>query len=189
MAATLGLVKGGSALMRKGIKTVTKGIMAPGAKIGQVQKLGLNITEESFKINWKNPDITARGMQYENFVAEELKPQGIARLAPNTNTFDAFNPISGHAVSIKSLNTQTPARIADPRQMEHLLNRYVTKTKGFKGISETKLQYEITKNQVLSSEIRVGVPKETTMDQWLSLQKSAIKAEQEGIKITFGVGK
>jgi hypothetical protein len=38
-------------------------------------------------------------------------------------------------------------------------------------------------------EIHIGVPKKTTLDQWLAMQQSAIKAEQQGVKITFGVEK
>ena len=38
-------------------------------------------------------------------------------------------------------------------------------------------------------EIRVGVPKETTMEQWQVLQRSAERAEKDGVKITFGVEK
>ena len=189
LAATFGVVKGGSALLKKGISAVAKGFMAPGVSVRQIRKLGVNVVEEGFNVNWKNPDITMRGMQYENFVAEELKQQGVSRLAPNTNTFDAFNPIFGHAISIKSLNTQTPARLADPRQMEHLLNSYVRKTKGFKGIPESVRQYKIMPSDIKIPEIRVGVPKETTMDQWLALQRSAMKAEQQGVKITFGIEK
>ena len=110
---------------------------------------------------------------------QSLKKQGL---------FDAFNRRTGHAVSIKSLDTQTAARILDPRQIEHTVDSYVRKVKNFKGIGRTQKQEAIGIEKVLSSEIRIGVPKETNMDQWLSLQKSAMKAEQQGVKITFGVG-
>ena len=183
MAATWGVFKGGSALLRKGISKFARQGLSP----AKVRKLELNLVEEEFKVNWKNPDITARGMQYEDLVVPELEKSGTMRLAPNTNTFDAFNRRTGHAVSIKSLDTQTAARILDPRQIEHTVDSYVRKVKNFKEIKGTYKQIAITKDKVLSSEIRIGVPKETNMDQWLSLQKSAMKAEQQGVKITFGV--
>ncbi len=87
------------------------------------------------------------------------------------------------------MDTQTPARLAAPRQIEHLPNSYVRKVKNFKGIDPTLKQFAISKNKVLSPEIRVGVPKQTTMEQWLVVQKSAINAEKQGVKITFGVEK
>lgn len=186
MVATWGIYKGSSALGRKIFSQIVRKGLAP----SKIRDLGLNVVEEKFKLNWKNPDVFARGMEYEDLVVPELEKAGISRLAPNTNTFDAFNKISGHAVSIKSLNTQTPAKLLDPKQLEYAMDSYVRKVKGVKIIPETKAQrFEIKRSDVLSSEIRIGVPKATNMDQWLSLQKSAMKAEKQGIKITFGIEK
>ncbi len=190
MAAFGYIGKGVVAGVKTGGRLALKALSRTPATNAQLEKLGLKIARENFKVDWKNPDVTQRGLQYEDFVAKEVSEQGFARLAPNTNTFDAFNPISGHALSIKSLDTQTPARLADPRQIEHLLDAYVRKTKNFRGIKPTQAQkLPVMKGDVQVSEIRVGVPKETTMEQWLAMQRSAIKAEQQGAKITFGVGK
>ena len=190
VALTAGICKGGSGIVKKAINFAKKGVVSSRVSISQVKKLGLNVIEEPFKLKWKNPDITARGLIYEDLVMPELEKSGATRLAPNTNTFDAFNRRTGHAISVKSLDTQTRARLIDPRQMEHLLNRYVNKMQNFKGIKETKNQlFKITPDMVKSSEIRVGVPRETTMEQWQALQRSVVKAEQQGVKITFGVEK
>jgi hypothetical protein len=70
--------------------------------------------------------------------------------------------------------------------MEYLLNSYVEKVKRFKQFPFEGTR--VTREHIRLSEVRVGVPKETTLEQWLVMQRSAIKAEQQGIKITFGVG-
>jgi hypothetical protein len=164
------------------------GVKASGTPISQVRKLGLNVVEEKFKINWQNPNIMARGMEYENAVVKELEATGFTRLAPNTNTFDAFNIKTGHAVSIKSLDTGTMARVADPKQIEYLIDSYVGKVKGFSGIRGTEKQFRISVPDVKIPEIRIGVPKETILEQWKAMTRSAVKAGQQGVKITFGVG-
>jgi hypothetical protein len=87
------------------------------------------------------------------------------------------------------LDTRTPARLANPKQIEYLLNSYVKKVKEFKGIKESAKQFKITPENVKFSEIRVGVPKDTTLEQWRVMQNSAIKAEQQGVRITFGIEK
>ena len=75
MAATWGVFKGGSALVRKGVSKFARQGLSP----AKVRKLGLNVVDEEFKVNWKNPDITARGMQYENLVVPELEKAGTVR--------------------------------------------------------------------------------------------------------------
>jgi hypothetical protein len=187
MAATLGIIKCGSSIVKAGGKALWKAVTKTPASTQQLEKLGLNISKENFKIDWKNPDVMNRGMQYENLVVNELETQGFLRLAPNTNTFDAFNLKTGHAVSIKSLDTQTSARLKNLKQIEYLMNSYVRKVKNFSGIKESAKQFKITPESVEISEIRIGVPKDTTLEQWLTMQKSATKAEQQGVKITFGV--
>lgn len=124
MAATWGIYKGGTGIGKKIVSFAKKGFVGSRVPISQVRKLGLNVVEESFRLEWKNPDITSRGLIYEDLVMPELEGTGAMRLAPNTNTFDAFNRRTGHAISVKSLDTQTHARLIDPRQMEHLLNSY-----------------------------------------------------------------
>jgi hypothetical protein len=192
MVIMCGFVKCGKAAVKSGVKSgvkmVAKGFKgSSGVATSQIKKWGLNVAEEKFKINWKQPDIMARGLEYESAVVKELEATGLTKLPPNTNTFDMYNFETQHALSIKSLNTQTPARLADPRQIEYLMNSYGKDVKEFKGISKGLIPIE--PSEIKLPEIRIGVPKETTLDQWLTMQRSAINAERQGIKITFGIEK
>lgn len=59
--------------------------------------------------------IYEQGMSYEDAVARTLPSH--ARLPKNFKTFDFYDRATGTAISVKTLNTTTPAKVADPKQI------------------------------------------------------------------------
>jgi hypothetical protein len=186
MAATFGIIKGGTAAIRSGIKMVARGFKGSGIPIAQVKKLGLNVVEGGKgRINW-NAEFKSRGLGYEEQVCKAEFSE-LTRTPVNAETFDAFHFGTGHGVSIKSIKTTSPGYLADPRRVRYVIDSYIDDIVKFKGINrkigDGRLdRFLVTPELVKSKEIYIGVEKETTLEQFLEIQKSAIKAKSNNIK-------
>lgn len=143
----------------------------------QAQRFGAKIVA-SKKLTglFKEPDIMARGMRYENYVAGELS----GRLKPGHPVFDFFNRNTGLAVSVKSMDTQTAARLADPTQVYKTLRGNINKA-----INYTGIRGNITKAEILSRELRVGVPLETNQAQWQQILRAIEYGKSNGVRVVI----
>jgi Possible hemagglutinin (DUF637). len=132
-------------------------------------------------ITW-GKGIHSQGMPWENYLSS-LFAEG-SRLPKNFKTFDYFERFTGLASSAKTLNTMTPARIAQPRQTYSSLKKYIddaAKFTGYKlGTSKVKA------GDIITRELHLAVPQNTTITQWGELLKAAQYAQTKGIvlKIT-----
>jgi hypothetical protein len=58
----------------------------------------------------------------------------------------------------------------------------------FREINRTNPEvFKVKKEMLKSTELYIGIEKETTLDQFLEIQKSAIKAKDNGIKFTLKI--
>lgn len=117
-----------------------------------------------------------------------MREDNFTKLPPGTKVFDAFNYQTKPGINLKTLNTQTPARLSDPRKIGYQTNRHVKDVKKFKGIHHRRCK-SVDKADILTSELYIVVPKETTYEQWLEIAKAVKKGEEQGIKFTFWKGK
>jgi filamentous hemagglutinin len=118
-----------------------------------------------------------RGVEYENHVAKGI-PEGW-RLKPNHPTFDFYDKVSGKAVSVKSLDTQTAPRLADPTQIYKSIRQNVNKARDYAGGERAVF----TKNQILSRELHIGVPVQTNKTQWQHIQRAIQYGKDNGVAI------
>ncbi|CNH65979.1 Possible hemagglutinin (DUF637) [Yersinia thracica] len=70
------------------------------------------VNQSTTGIKW-GQGISQQGMPWENYVGTQLPAD--ARLPKNFKTFDYYNPISRTAISVKTLDTTTAGRVANPR--------------------------------------------------------------------------
>jgi hypothetical protein len=140
------------------------------------QRYGARVTDKLPGL-FKNPDVMTRGMMYENHVAKKLPQEW--RLQPNHPTFDFYDPKTLKAVSVKSLDTQTAARLADPTQIYKSIRQNVNKAVNYTGGEYT----QFTKDQILSRELHIGIPVQTNKMQWQEIQKAIQYGKEKGVNV------
>jgi hypothetical protein len=102
-------------------------------------------------------------------------------LNATATTYDFWNPDTGMATSAKTLDTTTPASIANPELLYSSLQRNINAIIDFNGyqLSGTSLQ----PGDILSSELRVAVPEDTTLAQWQQINRAVQYGTDNGINV------
>ena len=148
-------------------------VMANGAPV---------VSRATTGIEW-GKGIQAQGMSWENYLASQL-PAG-SRLPANFRTFDFFEETSGLAISAKTLDTTTAAKLANPRQVYSSLKTNIDDVVKFK---EARIgEQTLNSSQIASREVHVAVPKATIPAQWVEINKAAQYAEGLGVKLKVTV--
>ena len=156
------------------VKTVSVGIKKT---IGSTANIK-SVTAAETGIKW-GEGIKGQGMPWEDFVGNEL-PAG-SRLPENFKTFDYYDRITKNAVSVKTLDTTTAAKLANPKQIYNTLKNYIDKVANFK---EYKLKdVKITNSDIMSREIRLAVPAATTKAQWQHISNAIDYGKSRGVKL------
>uniref|UniRef100_UPI001B80C585 endonuclease toxin domain-containing protein n=1 Tax=Andreprevotia chitinilytica TaxID=396808 RepID=UPI001B80C585 len=112
--------------------------------------------------------IKGQGMPWEDYLETQL-PAG-SRLPPNFKTFDFFDQETGIATSAKTLDTTTPAKIANPSQVYSSLKGNIDAVVKFK--DATLAGRELSEADIAVRELQVAVPKGTTAAQWEQINKA-----------------
>ncbi|WP_420998498.1 hypothetical protein ACKI2N_032010 [Cupriavidus sp. 30B13] len=123
--------------------------------------------------------IQGQGMPWENYLADQL-PAG-SRLPPNFKTFDFFDRMEGVAISAKTLDTTTVARLAKPEQIYTSLKANVDATASFEGY--TLRGVSLYADDVAARQLRVAVPERTTAPQWQQIQRAIDYGQSKGVQI------
>ena len=139
------------------------------------------VSREEIGMSW-GKGIQRQGMPFEDYVGRSMAAE--FRLPPNTKTFDYFNPIGQHAISVKTLDTTTASRLADPTKIYGTLKRYVDKVADFEkaGLGAGRA---LTKSMVGSREIVLGIPVKTNPIQWEKINRAIQYGERQGV--TFNI--
>ncbi|HFC6123740.1 TPA: hemagglutinin, partial [Neisseria meningitidis] len=133
-------------------------------KTADVQRNILSQSEVGIK--W-GKGIEGQGMPWEDYVGKGLSAN--ARLPKNFKTFDYFDRGTGTAISAKTLDTQTTARLSKPEQLYSTMKGYIDKTVNFKSyeLSGVPLRADMIKQR----EIHLAIPAQTNKEQRLQLQR------------------
>ncbi|CNH85164.1 Uncharacterised protein [Yersinia pekkanenii] len=118
-------------------------------------------------------------MPWENYVGTQLLAD--TRLPKNFKTFDYYNPISRTAISVKTLDTTTAARVANPRQIYSSLKGNIDVVASFK-------TYELSGRRlnsamITSREVQLAVPINTTKAQWTEINRAIEYGKNHGVKV------
>jgi filamentous hemagglutinin len=127
--------------------------------------------------------INAQGMPFEEFVAGQM-PAG-TRLPPNFKTFDFYDPSTGSAVSVKTLDTMTPSRIVNPQQVYSSLKTSVDAAAGFTEYSLSGKN--LNASDIQSREVQVAVPPTTNELQWAQIKRAVDYAATKGVTLNVKV--
>jgi filamentous hemagglutinin len=143
-----------------------------------------DITEPYLEVPMKyGQGINAQGMPFEEFVAGQM-PAG-TRLPPNFKTFDFYDPSTGSAVSVKTLDTMTPSRIVNPQQVYSSLKTSVDAAAGFTEYSLSGKN--LNASDIQSREVQVAVPPTTNELQWAQIKRAVDYAATKGVTLNVKV--
>jgi filamentous hemagglutinin len=129
--------------------------------------------------------IKQQGYAWEDYLAKQMDAR--ARLPKNFKTFDFFDRTTGTAISAKTLNTQTTARLVEPKQIYYSLKRNVDKAAGFKDWSLSGA--EVFAKDIKVRKLEVAIPSGTGRPQLQQIQKAIKYGEQQGINMNITVVK
>nr|WP_283250820.1 hemagglutinin repeat-containing protein [Enterobacter asburiae] len=103
-----------------------------------------------------------QGMPWEDYVGSSLPSS--ARLPQNFKTFDYYDVSTKTAVSAKSLDTQTMAKLANPNQIYSSIKGNIDAAAKFD--TYTLSRKTIDSSMIANREVQLAVPATTTKTQW-----------------------
>ncbi|GFM38030.1 hypothetical protein DSM19430T_27140 [Desulfovibrio psychrotolerans] len=135
-------------------------------------------------IQW-GKGIQGQGMPFENYIASLLPAE--TRLPANFKTFDFFDVETGLATSVKTLDTATAAKIANPSQVYYSLKSNVDAAANFS--YARMLEAEVKAAQIVARELKVAIPDNTTPAQWMEINKAIQYGQSKGVTVMITVVK
>ncbi len=150
----------------------------PGTTENGAKGIGGTVDRGTTGIEW-GKGIQGQGMPWENYLSSQL-PAG-SRLPPNFKTFDFFDNASGVAISAKTLDTTTMAKIANPSQVYSSLKGNIDATVKFTEYSLGRTT--LSSSQITARELQVAIPKGTTTAQWEQINRAVQYGQSKGVNV------
>jgi hypothetical protein len=149
---------------------------------GKVEgSVGKIVSNKDIGVKWVggNP----QGTPFEMFVGTTLPVD--AKLPVNFKTFDYFDGSVGKAISVKTLDTLTPAKVANPDQIYSSLKKNIDDMIDFTGhrLSDRR----ITPNMIKTKELQVGIPYGTTKEGLEQIKRAIDYAKINNINVVITV--
>jgi filamentous hemagglutinin family protein len=145
---------------------------------GGPKGVGGTVDRATTGIEW-GKGIQGQGMPWENHLASQL-PAG-SRLPPNFKTFDFFDNATGVAISAKTLDTTTMAKVANPSQVYSSLKGNIDATVKFTEYSLGRTT--LSSSQITARELQVAIPKGTTTAQWEQINRAVQYGQGKGVTV------
>jgi filamentous hemagglutinin len=140
------------------------------------------VSGESIGLSWSG-NWFDRGYAFENYLATKLPADW--RLPPRFKTFDFFG--DGKAISAKTLNTNTLARIANPETVRYTVNGYINKmidfTKYNRYSRELGKVVEVTRDGISSMELHLAISANTSPIHMQQIMRSVRYGADNAVKV------
>lgn len=121
-----------------------------------------------------------QGMPWEDYVGKSLPAD--ARLPKNFKTFDYYDGATKTATSVKSMDTQTMAKLANPNQVYSSIKGNIDAAAKFKEYALSGR--ELTSSMISNREIQLAIPADTTKTQWAEINRAIEYGKSQGVKVT-----
>jgi filamentous hemagglutinin len=162
----------------RGLAALDVAVATNSNKAGKIWNVNNKTGVVDAGITW-GKGIEAQGFSWEVYLANKLGAG--TRLPRNFKTFDFYNEVTGTAISAKTLNTQTPSKLANLEKIYHSVKRNIDAAAGF--VDHTLKEFDLTSKMIKTREIRLAVPKQTTPGQWEQLQRAIEYGKEKNIKL------
>lgn len=123
--------------------------------------------------------IKGQGMPWEDFVGKKLPAS--SRLPEGFKAFDYYDSNTGKAISVKTLDTTTPAKLANPKQIYSTLKGHIDAAADFD--QHARRGKELLSSDIVSKEIRLAIPAATNKAQWQQIYKAIDYGKSQGVKV------
>ncbi|MDR2341602.1 MAG: hypothetical protein LBD84_00980 [Campylobacteraceae bacterium] len=147
------------------------------SSVSDVYRGGGVVDNSKIGVQWYGGN--AQGMPFENWIGKIL-PEG-SKLPTNFKTFDYYVPDTQTAISVKTLNTITPAKVVNPSQI------YTSAKSNIDSIIDfTKHELSgipLTNADILNRELHIGIPKGTSQAGMEQLRKAVDYGNLNGVKV------
>jgi len=155
---------------------------AEAANVARAEAAVVDLAETG--VQW-GKGIQAQGMPFENYIASTLPAE--MRLFEGCNTFDFFDKELGIATSVKTLDTATAAKIANPKQVYYSLKRNVDTVANF--TEARRGGFVLRATDISTRELVVGIPESTTSAQWAEISRAIQYGKSKNITVKITVVK
>lgn len=105
-----------------------------------------------------------------------------AKLPYGFKTFDFFERRNGVAISAKTLDTNTIARINKPELVRYQINGYINKMVDF---TEDRFERLPTREMITSMELHLGIPANTSKVHMQHTMHSVNYGAMNGVKVVI----
>lgn len=132
-------------------------LWSTGIRRGEVARL------EIYSADFSRHILTiVQGKPWEDYVGKVLPAD--ARLPQNFKTFDYYDGATKTAVSAKSMDTQTMAKLANPNQVYSSIKGNINAAAKFE---RSELSGQVLNSSMITNrEIQLAIPASTTKTQW-----------------------
>ncbi len=163
---------------------VSGGLLAKDAIKMAVSFMGRNTATATVKasevgMQWGQGNMK-QGMPWEDYVGKSLPAD--ARLPQNFKTFDYYDGATKTAVSAKSMDTQTMAKLANPNQVYSSIKGNIDAAVKFE--TYTLSRKTINSSMISNREIQLALPANTTKPQWVEVNRAIEYGKAQGVKVT-----
>ena len=141
-------------------------------------KYANKVSKSKIGMEW-GQGIQKQGMPWEDYVGKGFPADW--RLPKNFKTFDYFIP-PGRAISVKTLDTTTPAKVKNPQQIYNTLKSQIDAAANFEKYALDRVT--ITAGMIRSKEIHLSVPTATNKVQWQQIKRAIDYGKSRGVKVT-----
>ncbi|WP_439854839.1 hypothetical protein [Pseudomonas yamanorum] len=124
-------------------------------------------------------------MPWEDYLASELS--ATSRFPPNFKTFDFYDPSTGTAISAKTLDTTTAAKLENPSQVYSSLKGNIDEAARFE--TYTLGNVPLDSSMIATRELRVAIPSGTTPAQWAQINCAVEYGKSQGVKVVVNTVK
>lgn len=142
------------------------------------QAVGATVRQADTGITW-NGGIQNQGLPWEDFLAKQLPAE--SRLPANFKTFDFYDELTKTAISAKTLDTTTVAKIANPSQVYSSLRNNIDDVVRFE--TYTLSGEVLNSGKIQARELQVAIPQGTTSAQWEQINRAILYGQSKGVNV------
>ncbi len=159
------------------------GLLAKNLTAAAISFMGRNtatgtISAAETGIKWGQGNMK-QGMPWEDYVGASLPAD--ARLPQNFKTFDYYDGATKTAVSAKSMDTQTMAKLANPNQVYSTIKGNINAAAKFE---RAELSGQLLNSSMITNrEIQLAVPANTTKAQWVEINRAIEYGKSQGVTV------
>ena len=180
-----GIAKSATKLTANAVKALEKAAAKDAHSLVNIRNV-VRIEKDGSKtqMSWTEGNYK-QGYPFEDYMVTQL-PKG-SRLPEGFKAFDFYDVKTKTAISVKTLNTNTPSRIKDPKQLYTSIKGNIDDVVKFD--KDFKMGINIKSSDIAKREVVIAIPKATTTPQWEQINKAIVYGSEKNVKVKITVVK